>query len=234
MLQNHCGNVWKYYINIQKTTTKTSENVLIQNENWKALQLQIEPPSHLEDNKVYPVLFSLICLSSVIYSSPESKANVVKAIRCVLRENAKRSAPAERGFRDNLTFPRRSHQATVRSRSWTKTLQPEEGRLLAGDTHSEPGIPRNACPSLGSGTRLGSLTSSLEAQLQRLSFTEEVPQEGRGRNSSHMTTMGNTSDMDVSSMLVRDYSVQSLNSAVNDANFYDTVIGVQKAAIPTL
>ncbi|MCI4389625.1 hypothetical protein PGIGA_G00100290 [Pangasianodon gigas] len=167
-------------------------------------------------------------------SSPESKANVVKAIRCVLRENAKRSAPAERGFRDNLTFPRRSHQATVRSRSWTKTLQPEEGRLLVGDTHSEPGIPENACPSLGSGARLGSLTSSLEAQLQRLSFTEEVPQEARDRNSSHMTMMENTSDMDVSSLLVRDYSVQSLNSAVNEGSFYDTVMGVQKAAISTL
>lgn len=160
--------------------------------------------------------------------------NVVKAIRCVLRENAKRSVPADRGFRDNLTFPRRSHQATMRSRSWTKTLQPEEGSLLGGDTHSEPGIPRNACPSLGSATRLGSLTSSLEAQLQRLSFTEEVPQEARGRISSHMTTMEKTSDMNVSSMLVRDYNVQSLSSAVHDATFYDTVMGAQKAAIPTL
>ncbi|XP_053469750.1 rho guanine nucleotide exchange factor TIAM2 [Ictalurus furcatus] len=167
-------------------------------------------------------------------SSLESKANVVKAIRCVLRENAKRSVPAERGFRDNLTFPRRSHQATVRSRSWTKTLQPEEGRLLGGDTHSEPGIPKNACLSLGSGARLGSLTSSLEAQLQRLSFMEEVPQEARGRNASHITMMENTSDMDVSSLLVRDYSVQSLNSAVTEGSFYDTVMGVQKSAIPTL
>lgn len=159
---------------------------------------------------------------------------MVKAIRCVLRENAKRSVPAERGFRDNLTFPRRSHQATVRSRSWTKTLQPEEGLLLGGDTHSEPGMPRNACPSLSSGARLGSLTSSLEAQLQRLSFAEEVPQEARGRISTHMTMMENTSDMDVSSRLVRDYSLQSLNSAVTETSFYDTVMGVQKAAIPTL
>lgn len=155
--------------------------------------------------------------------------DVVKAIRCVLRENAKRSAPVERGFRDNLTFPRRSHQASARSRSWTKTLQPE-----GGDTHSEPGIPKNSCLSLGSGTRLGSLTSSLEAQLQRLSFTEQVPQEARHRNSSHITMMENTSDMDVSSLLVRDYRVQSLNSVPNESCFYDTVMGVQKAAIPTL
>lgn len=155
----------------------------------------------------------------------------MKAIRCVLRENAKRSVPAERGFRDNLTFPRRNHQPTVRSRSWTKTLQPEEGRLLGGDTHSEPGIPRNACLSLGSGARLGSLTTSLEAQLQRLSFAEDVPKEAMGRISTHMTRIENTSDMDVSSMLVRDYSVQSLNC---DASFYDTVMGVQKATIPTL
>ncbi|XP_060773984.1 rho guanine nucleotide exchange factor TIAM2 isoform X2 [Neoarius graeffei] len=167
-------------------------------------------------------------------SSPDSKANMVKAIRCVLRENAKRITPAERGFRDNLTFPRRTHQATVRSRSWTKTLQPEEGRLLGGDTHSEPGIPKNAFPSLGSGSRLGSFTSSLEAQLQRLSFADEVPQEAKGRNSSHMTMMENNSDMDVSSLLVRDYSVQGLDSAVKEGSFYDTVMGVQKAAIPTL
>lgn len=174
------------------------------------------------------------CLPCGAYSSLESKANMVKFIRCVLRENAKRSIPSERGFRDNLTFPRRSHQPTVRSRSWTKTLQPEENCLLGGDTHSEPGVPRNACLSLGSGARLGSLTSSLEAQLQRLSFAEEVPQEARCRISTHMTRMENTSDMDVSSMLVRDYSVQSLNSADNDVRFYDTVMGVQKAAIPTL
>ncbi|KAK2864245.1 hypothetical protein Q7C36_003399 [Tachysurus vachellii] len=167
-------------------------------------------------------------------SNLESNTDVVKAIRCVLRENAKRNTPTERGFRDNLTFPRRSHQATARSRSWTKTRQTEEGRLLGGETYSEPGIPKNACPSLGSGTRLGSLTSSLEAQLQRLSFMEEVPQESRGRNSSHMAMIENTSNMDVSFLLVRDDNVQSLNSAVNAGIFYDTVIGVQKAAIPTL
>ncbi|XP_060722247.1 rho guanine nucleotide exchange factor TIAM2 isoform X2 [Tachysurus vachellii] len=167
-------------------------------------------------------------------SNLESNTDVVKAIRCVLRENAKRNTPTERGFRDNLTFPRRSHQATARSRSWTKTRQTEEGRLLGGETYSEPGIPKNPCPSLGSGTRLGSLTSSLEAQLQRLSFMEEVPQESRGRNSSHMAMIENTSNMDVSFLLVRDDNVQSLNSAVNAGIFYDTVIGVQKAAIPTL
>lgn len=188
----------------------------------------------LRINKAYSVLLNSTSLFSVLYSSLESKTSMVKAIHCVLRENAKRSAPAERGFRDNLTFPRRTHQATARSRSWTKTLQPEEGRLLGGDTHSEPGIPKNACPSLGSGSRLGSLTSSLEAQLQRLSFTEEVPQEAKGRNSSHVTMMENNSDMDVSSLLVRDYSVQGLNSAVKEGSFYDTVMGVQKAAIPTL
>ncbi|XP_047657734.1 rho guanine nucleotide exchange factor TIAM2 isoform X2 [Tachysurus fulvidraco] len=167
-------------------------------------------------------------------SNLESNTDVVKAIRCVLRENAKRNTPTERGFRDNLTFPRRSHQATARNRSWTKTCQTEEGRLLGGDTYSEPGIPKNPCLSLGSGTRLGSLTSSLEAQLQRLSFMEEVPQEAKARNSSHMTIIENTPNMDVSFLLVRDDSVQSLNSAVNAGVFYDTVIGVQKAAIPTL
>ncbi|KAI5608065.1 T-lymphoma invasion and metastasis-inducing protein 2-like [Silurus asotus] len=191
-----------------------------------------------------PCLWELVHTKSEVEGRPEmvfqlcsraleSKVNVVKAIHCVLRENAKRTAPPERGYRDNLTFPRRSHQATVRSRSWTKMLQLEEGRLLGGDTHSEPGFPKTTCPSVGSGARLGSLTSSLEAQLQRLSFTDEVPQEVKSRNSIHMNMMENTSDIDVSSLLVRDYSVQSLNSA-DEGSFYDTVIGIQKAAIPTL
>ncbi|TSP57642.1 T-lymphoma invasion and metastasis-inducing protein 2 [Bagarius yarrelli] len=184
-----------------------------------------------------PCLWELVHTKSEVEGRPEtvfqlcsrsleSKLDMVKAIRCVLKENPKRSAPAERGFRDNLTFPRRNHQATARSRSWTKTLKPDESHLLGGDTHSEP--DKNARPPLGSGTRLGSLTSSLEAQLQRLSFLEEVPPEARIQNSGHMTVIEN------SSLLVRDYSVQSLNSVVTEGSFFDTVMGVQKAAIPTL
>ncbi|XP_072542916.1 rho guanine nucleotide exchange factor TIAM2 isoform X3 [Salminus brasiliensis] len=183
-------------------------------------------------------------------SSLENKANAVKAIRSILRENAKRNTPAERGSRDNLTFPRRSHPAAVRTSSWLQRLQlpsdglkrspldTDEGRLLGGDTHSEPACaPRTDSASLSKRARLCSLTSSLEAQLQRLSFMDS--QEASHRNpsslqASQLTLLEDSSAVDLNSLLARDCSVQNLSSVANEDCFYDTVMGIQKAAIPTL
>ncbi|XP_037394103.1 T-lymphoma invasion and metastasis-inducing protein 2 isoform X1 [Pygocentrus nattereri] len=182
-------------------------------------------------------------------SSLENKANAVKAVRSILRENSKRNVPAERGSRDNLTFPRRSHPAAVRTSSWLQRLQPqsdglkrspldsEEGRL-GGDTHSEPACaPRNESSSLSKRARLCSLTGSLEAQLQRLSFMdpqEATHKDSSGLQSSQLTLLEDTSAVDLNCLLARDCSVQNLNSVTNEDCFYDTVMGIQKAAIPTL
>ncbi|XP_066532797.1 rho guanine nucleotide exchange factor TIAM2 [Hoplias malabaricus] len=182
-------------------------------------------------------------------SSLENKAIAVKAVRSILRENAKRSVPAERGSRDYLTFPRRSHPAAVRTSSWLQRLQPQSDGLkrspldsdesrLGGDTHSEPACaPRNESSCLGKRARLCSLTSSLEAQLQRLSFME--PQGGGHGNSSslqagQLTLLEDPSTVDLDTLLTRDCSVQNLTSVSNQDCFYDTFMGIQKAAIPTL
>ncbi|XP_062857801.1 rho guanine nucleotide exchange factor TIAM2 isoform X2 [Trichomycterus rosablanca] len=202
-----------------------------------ASSLQIRPGNSAGSEN--PCLWELVHTKSEVEGRPETvfqlcssnlenMVNVVKALRSVLRENPKRFAPAET---HNLTFPRRNHQTAVRSRSWTKRLQPnpldpEEAGTLGGDTRSEPGRNTSA--------RLSSLTSSLEAQLQRLSFAEDVSREaGRGRT-AHMTTMEETSSVDLGSLLVRDYSEQSLNSAVNEGCFYDTVMGIQNVVVPTV
>uniref|UniRef100_A0A8B9K5Q7 TIAM Rac1 associated GEF 2b n=2 Tax=Astyanax mexicanus TaxID=7994 RepID=A0A8B9K5Q7_ASTMX len=210
-----------------------------------------------------PCLWELIHTKSEVEGRPETvfqlcssnlenKANAVKALRSILRENAKRNVPAERGSRDNLTFPRRSHPAAVRSSSWLQRLQPQsdalkrspldtdEGRLLGIDTQSEPACaPRTdrTDTSHSKRARLCSLTSSLEAQLQRLSFMD--PQETRLRTSSslqasQLTLLQDTSALDLNNLLTRDCSVQNLNSVPNEDCFYDTVMGIQKAVIPTL
>ncbi|XP_030626742.1 T-lymphoma invasion and metastasis-inducing protein 2 [Chanos chanos] len=185
-------------------------------------------------------------------SNLESKANAVKAIRSLLRENARKTAPAEtRAFRDHLTFPRRSHPAAVRTSSWVpqqpshsselRSSQPDlaERRMVSSlkDNHLEPqlpsqqssGAPRKESSSLDERARLCSLTSALEAQLQRLNFAEE-PLGGHGRSNNLEEAPG----VDLNDLLGRDYSVQSLSSVVNEDCFYDTVVGIQKAAIPTL
>ncbi|XP_049340597.1 rho guanine nucleotide exchange factor TIAM2 isoform X1 [Astyanax mexicanus] len=210
-----------------------------------------------------PCLWELIHTKSEVEGRPETvfqlcssnlenKANAVKALRSILRENAKRNVPAERGSRDNLTFPRGSHPAAVRSSSWLQRLQPQsdalkrspldtdEGRLLGIDTQSEPACaPRTdrTDTSHSKRARLCSLTSSLEAQLQRLSFMD--PQETRLRTSgslqaSQLTLLQDTSALDLNNLLTRDCSVQNLNSVPNEDCFYDTVMGIQKAVIPTL
>ncbi|XP_052390583.1 rho guanine nucleotide exchange factor TIAM2 [Carassius gibelio] len=185
-------------------------------------------------------------------SNLENKANAVRAIRTLLRENAKRTAPAERPFKDrnsNFTFPRRNHPGALRTNSWqrlpppsdgTQTLDSEEGRLLDGYAHSEPPLrtSRGQGSTQSKRSTLCSLTSALEAQLQRLNFAEEP--EGMSSSStsslqgSQVTLLDETPGLDLNTLLARDYSVQTFSSVVNEDCFYDTVMGIQKAAIPTL
>lgn len=204
-------------------------------------------------------------------SGLESKANVVKTIRSLLRENAKRTVSIERS-RDHLApFKRPQPPATLLAQTqgpWVPRHPTHPNGLrpapldLDGDCHSEPPLPsrmRADYPShhslqLDKRARLHSLTSALEAQLQRLSFggeeaavayaVGEGPVEGRlkraggGEHQGVQNAAGglleSQSSMDLNSLLARDYSVQSLASVVNEDCFYDTVMGIQKAVIPTL
>lgn len=179
-------------------------------------------------------------------SNLENKANAVRAIRSLLRENAKRTAPFEKRFKDfnsNLTFPRRNRTGAIQSNSWQRltdgpqTVSDETG-LLDEDARSEPHSLRLFSSDQSKRSTLCSLTSALEAQLQRLNFVDEPHGLNKSNTGSlqgsQVTLLDDTSGLDFNTLLARDYSVQSLGSVVNEDCFYDTVMGVHKAAIPTL
>ncbi|KAL0163925.1 hypothetical protein M9458_039678, partial [Cirrhinus mrigala] len=167
----------------------------------------------------------------------ENKANAVRAIRTLLRENAKRTAPVERRFRDlnsNFTFPRRSHPGALRTNSWQrlppqsdgpKVSDSDEGRLHDGYAHSEPPLrPSREIHDVLPDQRFGSSTSE----------TELCRGATRNEQKHQVTLLDDTPGLDLNTLLARDYSVQSFGSVVNEDCFYDTVMGIQKAAIPTL
>ncbi|XP_065124938.1 rho guanine nucleotide exchange factor TIAM2 [Paramisgurnus dabryanus] len=179
-------------------------------------------------------------------SNLENKANAVRAIRSLLRENAKRTAPFEKRFKDfnsNLTFPRRNRTGAIQSNSWQRltdgpqTVSDETG-LLDEDARSEPHSLRLFSSDQSKRSTLCSLTSALEAQLQSLNFEDEPHGLNKSNTGSlrgsQVTLLDDTSGLDFNTLLARDYSVQSLGSVVNEDCFYDTVMGVHKAAIPTL
>uniref|UniRef100_A0A8C1YX23 TIAM Rac1 associated GEF 2b n=1 Tax=Cyprinus carpio TaxID=7962 RepID=A0A8C1YX23_CYPCA len=173
-------------------------------------------------------------------SNLENKANAVRAIRTLLRENAKRTAPAEQRFKDlnsNFTFPRRSHPGALRTNSCQQlppqsdgpqTLDSDEGRLLDGYAHSEPPLRPSRGQSSPQSKRstLCSLTSALEAQLQRLNFVEEPQGMSQSSTSSlqgsQVTLLDDTPGLDLNTLLARDYSVQSFGLVLNEDCFYDT------------
>ncbi|CAB1340414.1 unnamed protein product, partial [Coregonus sp. 'balchen'] len=147
-------------------------------------------------------------------SGLENKASVVKALRS-LRDCTRRPLLSERGSREHLGSLRRTQPAPVRDSSWRRRQQRQsEARRTAGhqhhsddssvssggpypgpgDTHSEPQLPSRSSTGLPSleGTTLGkrawlcSLTSTLEAQLQRLNFTEEAGPRRTGTQQEHL------------------------------------------------
>ncbi|XP_042177469.1 rho guanine nucleotide exchange factor TIAM2-like isoform X1 [Oncorhynchus tshawytscha] len=215
-------------------------------------------------------------------SGLENKASVVKALRS-LRDWTCRPLLSERGSREYLGSLHRTQPAPVRAGSWRRQQELQAMRTAGhqhhsddgsvssgatqpcpGDTHSEPqlhsrstmGLPSLEGATLGKRARLCSLTSALEAQLQRLNFTEEPgprsaasqqehlrpgphqPHPAAQRRASSLQGPGGQDNdpqcVDLNALLGRDFSVQSLTSVVNENCFYDTVMGIQKAAIPTL
>ncbi|XP_078145909.1 rho guanine nucleotide exchange factor TIAM2 [Centroberyx gerrardi] len=217
-------------------------------------------------------------------SGLETKASVVRALRS-LRDGSRRAVPADRTPRDSGSL-RRTKPSSERGGSWRRRQQQRRSeaqrtphhqqdesrasdRLFLIETRSEPPapgraatLPRPEADALGKRARLCSLTGDLEAQLQRLNFTEEGAQGDRGfdrgsdRGSDRGLDRGSDPGLDpgygrpaaarrsggsggemleeLHSLLERDFSVQSMTSVVNEDCFYDSVLGVQKAAIPTL
>lgn len=170
----------------------------------------------------------ILSLCLLIHSNLENKVNAVRAIRCLLRENAKWTATIEKRFKDsNFTFPRRHHAGALGTNSWQRLPpQTDETRLLDDDARSEPPLNKRST--------LRSLTSALEAQLQRLNFEEEPQSNMSSLQGSQVTLLDDSTGLDLNTLLARDYSVQSLDSVVNEDCFYDSVVGIHKAAIPTL
>ncbi|XP_041831359.1 T-lymphoma invasion and metastasis-inducing protein 2 [Melanotaenia boesemani] len=173
-------------------------------------------------------------------SGLETKASVLRALRSLLRDRA----PSGSLRRTKLS-------TAEKSASWRRRqhLHPDPSKMprqepeicgpdgVRGETCSEPLLPSNA--SSGRRTRLCSLTSELEAQLQRLNFTEEERggthqgAEEKRRSSSLRRSRGGE-PMDPISLLERDFSVQSMTSMINEDCFYDPVLGTQTATVPTL
>uniref|UniRef100_A0A4W6EPY3 TIAM Rac1 associated GEF 2 n=1 Tax=Lates calcarifer TaxID=8187 RepID=A0A4W6EPY3_LATCA len=164
-------------------------------------------------------------------SGLETKASVLRALRSLLRERA----PVGSLRRSRLSTTERSgswRRRQQRSRAdahRTNHHQPEEscrpdGRSVLGDTCSEPLLPSHtASDSSGKRTRLCSLTSELEAQLQRLNFTEEeeaergaTPTSNDKRHSSSLRRSPRGEAVELSSLLERDFSVQSMTSMINE------------------
>lgn len=130
---------------------------------------------------------------------PESKAAVLQALRCLRSDSLRR---------DSATWRRRRRQ------------HEEGGGLDEGEglerrlTCSEPLLPGHT-PSQPR-TRLCSLTGQLEAQLQRLHFTEGTEPAGEHREGDRGWSPAH--------LLDRDFSVHSLASIISEDCFYHNTI----------
>lgn len=159
------------------------------------------------------------------FSVSETKAGVLRSLWSLIRD------------RDPPRSLRRSSQLTAeRSSSWRRQQpqhRPREQRcdpdahFTPGETCSEPPLPSHiSSESTGRRTRLCSLTDKLEAQLQRLSFTE-----------GNAATCGKEKRQSFQSpahTLERDFSIQSMSSVINEDCFYDYVPVRQRDSPPTL
>uniref|UniRef100_A0A8C7CI09 TIAM Rac1 associated GEF 2 n=1 Tax=Oncorhynchus kisutch TaxID=8019 RepID=A0A8C7CI09_ONCKI len=244
---------------------------------WELVHTKSQVEGRPETNKIYTLELTWQCLIDLI-----SYGSILKALRS-LRDWTCRPLLSERGSREYLGSLRRTQPAPVRAGSWRRQQELQAMRTAGhqhhsddgsvssgatqpcpGETHSEPqlhshstmGLPSLEGATLGKRARLCSLTSALEAQLQRLNFTEEAgprsaasqqehlrpgphqPHPAAQRRASSLQGPGGQDNdpqcVDLNALLGRDFSVQSLTSVVNENCFYDTVMGIQKAAIPTL
>ncbi|XP_029352626.1 T-lymphoma invasion and metastasis-inducing protein 2 [Echeneis naucrates] len=181
-------------------------------------------------------------------SGLETKTSVLRALRSLLRDRGpvgslrrSRLSTAERGG----SWKTRQQRSRADAQRATRPPAEESCRASLGETCSEPLLPsRSDADSAGKRTRLCSLTSELEAQLQRLNFTDEEsdrrgtsqdedPRAAEARRSSSLRRSPGGDLLDFSSLLERDFSVQSMTSMINEDCFYDSMLGIQ-AAVPSL
>uniref|UniRef100_A0A665VU17 TIAM Rac1 associated GEF 2b n=1 Tax=Echeneis naucrates TaxID=173247 RepID=A0A665VU17_ECHNA len=180
-------------------------------------------------------------------SGLETKTSVLRALRSLLRDRGpvgslrrSRLSTAERGG----SWKTRQQRSRADAQRATRPPAEESCRASLGETCSEPLLPsRSDADSAGKRTRLCSLTSELEAQLQRLNFTDEEsdrrgtsqdedPRAAEARRSSSLRRSPGGDLLDFSSLLERDFSVQSMTSMINEDCFYDTELSHGASGLP--
>ncbi|KAF7231106.1 rho guanine nucleotide exchange factor TIAM2 [Nothobranchius furzeri] len=210
--------------------------------------LQIRPTSGMGSED--PCVWELIHSRSEVEGRPETmfqlstscsetKAALLRVLNSLLRDRA----PGGSLRRSNVsktkmssTWRRRQHRAHSDNQKTPPDQVEENGRTngVLEETCSEPLLPSHASSSgaaSGRRTRLCSLTSDLEAQLQRLNFTEErqeaPPHVEVEKQSWSLRRTPAGEALDLSSFLEKDFSIQSMASIINEDFFYDPVLGIQ-------
>ncbi|MEQ2159663.1 hypothetical protein GOODEAATRI_025342, partial [Goodea atripinnis] len=205
--------------------------------------LQIRPGNIPED----PCVWELVHSRSEVEGRPEmvfqlcssdleTKSALLRALTSLLKDRAPgcslrrtKQSTAER----SSTWRRRHRQGRTDLQGITPHPPEESYRPngLLDETCSEPLLPSHSGSS-GMRPRLCSLTGDLEAQLQRLNFSEEaqgamhhVDEEKRCSSSLRRGPEGDGQDF--SNFVGRDFSVQSMASIINEDCFYDSVLGIQ-------
>ncbi|XP_061099722.1 rho guanine nucleotide exchange factor TIAM2 [Conger conger] len=196
-------------------------------------------------------------------SAPESKANIVRVIRGLLRDSARKNMTADKACRERFAPPRGAVPTSARigsSRSsWlSKRSSPptpahtdtakggrrdsDEGSLgSGGHPGDDPGGPRHS-PSLKEADR--EEADAIEALLQRLHIAEKEPPpaqtqaetqpEPDRRGSSPSGGQEDSPYGDLNALLERDFSVQSLASVINEDCFFSTAESMERTTVPTL
>ncbi|KAM9840324.1 rho guanine nucleotide exchange factor TIAM2-like, partial [Aulostomus maculatus] len=164
----------------------------------------------------------------------ETKASVLRVLRCLLRDRVPagswRTDRMSRAYGGDPWRRRQERRCLSDSQRRFHRLPDKTCRSILGETCSEPLLPSHT--AAGKKSRLCSLTSDLEAQLQSLSFSEEDVDPRR--DSKKRQSPGAGDSLDLSGVLEREFSVQSMTSMINEDCFYDAMLGLQKTVVPTL
>ncbi|XP_038150217.1 T-lymphoma invasion and metastasis-inducing protein 2 [Cyprinodon tularosa] len=165
-------------------------------------------------------------------SNLETKAALLRALSPLLKDRA--PGGSLRGSKQSTverssTWRRRHRQG----RSDLQITAPEKScrpNGILGETCSEPLLPSHEGSS-EMRPRLCSLTGELEAQLQRLNFSDEAqvtphPGDDEKSRSCSLRRAPGVEGMDFSSLVGRDFSVQSMTSMINEDCFYDSVLEI--------
>ncbi|XP_014905876.1 T-lymphoma invasion and metastasis-inducing protein 2 isoform X1 [Poecilia latipinna] len=161
-------------------------------------------------------------------SDLEAKAALLRALSSLLKDRA--ASGSLRRTEKSATWRRRPRPGRSDLQR-TAPHPPAERCGALEETCSEPLLPSHAGSS-GTRPRLCSLTGELEAQLQRLNFSEEdqgaAQRLDEEKNRTFSLRRGAAGDrLDFSSFVGRDFSVQSMTSMINEDCFYESVLAVQ-------